>query len=130
MNAILSIKQQFVDEIIAGRKKYEFRKTYFKKKVEKIFIYVSHPVCLIIGEFSLGRVLEGTPEQLWTQTSDRSGVTKYFFDKYFMSHKIGFALEIKSFKKYKKPLNPYDIIKGFHAPQSFCYTNEIIEKIE
>ena len=128
MNAILSIKQQFVEEIIAGRKRYEFRKTSFKKQVNKIFIYVSRPVCRIIGEFHLGRVLEDTPEQLWAKTWDRSGVTKYFFDEYFRLHKIGFALEIKSFKQYKKPLNPYVLIRGFHAPQSFCYTDEIVEK--
>jgi len=128
MNAILSIKQQFADEIIAGRKRYEFRKTAFRKQVNKIFIYVSRPVCRIVGEFSLGRVLEDTPEQLWAKTWESAGITKTFFDKYFMSHKIGFALEIKSFKQYRKPLNPYTLIKGFHAPQSFCYTDEIVEK--
>ncbi len=57
MNAILLIKPQFVNEIIAGRKGYEFRK--------------------------------------------------------------------KGFKQYETPINPYDYIKGFHAPQSFCYTDRM-----
>lgn len=122
MNAILSIKPQFVEEIIAGRKGYEFRKKGFKLPVQTVYVYASSPVCRIVGEFELGDVLEDTPERLWSRTSARSGITKLFFDEYFMSHTVGFALEIKSFKRYDKPINPYLFIDGFHAPQSFCYT--------
>ena len=125
MNAILSIKPQFVDEIIAGRKGYEFRKKGFKQFVNTVFVYASSPVCRIVGEFELGDVLEGTPEYIWTLTSDRSGISKSFYDRYFLSHKVGFALEIKSFKKYRTPIDPYATIEGFHAPQSFCYTEAI-----
>ena len=124
MNAILSIKPQFVNEIIAGRKGYEFRKKGFKRGVNKVFVYASSPVCRIIGEFQLGNVIEDTPEQLWKLTCDKSGITKSYFDEYFMSHSVGFALEIKTFRKYEQPVNPYDTIKGFHAPQSFCYNED------
>lgn len=126
MNVIMSIKPEFVKEIVAGRKGYEFRKKGFKKEVNTVFIYASRPVCRIVGEFKLGGILEGTPEHIWSLTSQRSGITKSFFDDYFMSHRIGFALEIKSFKQYKTPVNPYRVIKGFRAPQSFCYTEEAI----
>lgn len=129
MNAILSIKPQFVDEIIAGRKGYEFRKKVFKQQVCKVFVYASSPVSRIVGEFELGDVIEDTPEQLWGITASRSGITKHYFDEYFQHHNIGFALEIKSFKCYKEPINPYLFITGFHAPQSFCYTGFSIESI-
>lgn len=125
MNAILSIKPQFVNEIIAGRKGYEFRKQSFKKNVRKVFVYASSPVCRIVGEFELGEILEGSPEYIWLQTSQRSGITKHYFDEYFMSRSVGYALEIKSFKRYKTPINPYETIKGFHAPQSFCYAEQL-----
>lgn len=127
MNAILSIKPRFVDEIIAGRKGYEFRKQGFKKDVHTVFVYASSPVCRIIGEFELGKVLEGSPEYIWSKTSHLSGITKHYFDEYFMSHDVGFALEIKCFKRYRTPINPYKAIKGFHAPQSFCYADELDE---
>ncbi|MBO5592120.1 MAG: hypothetical protein J5913_04070 [Prevotella sp.] len=122
MDAILSIKPQFVEEIIAGRKGYEFRKKGFKRNVNTVFVYASSPVCRIIGEFKLGNVLEGTPEKIWSLTAQRSGITKSFFDEYFMKHDVSFALEIKSFKRYSTPIDPYVSIEGFHAPQSFCYT--------
>lgn len=124
MNAILSIKPQFVNEIVAGRKRFEFRKKSFKQEVNLVFVYASSPICRIIGEFKLGAVLEGTPEHVWSLTADRSGITKSFYDEYFSCHKVSYALEIKSFKHYRTPINPYKTIKDFHAPQSFCYTDE------
>lgn len=127
MNAILSIKPQFVEEILAGRKRFEFRKKSFKQKVNTVFVYASSPICRIVGEFKLGVVLEGTPEQVWSMTADRSGISKRFYDQYFCHHDVSYALEIKSFKRYKTPINPYQIIKDFHAPQSFCYTDEQVE---
>lgn len=129
MNAILSIKPQFVAEIIAGRKRYEFRKKSFKQEVRTIFVYASSPVCRIVGEFELGTVLEGTPEQVWALTSDRSGISKTFYDKYFGQHEVSYALEIKSYKHYKTPIDPYSRIKNFHAPQSYCYTGDSIEQL-
>ena len=128
MNAILSIKPQFVNEIIAGRKGYEFRKQGFKQEVAIIYVYASSPICRIVGEFELGDILEGTPEHIWSLTANRSGISKSYFDHYFMSRDISFALEIRSFKHYKTPIDPYTSIEGFHAPQSFCYTEEYLSK--
>ena len=51
MNVILSIKPEYVAEIKAGRKGFEFRKTIFKEKVEKVYIYASSPVSKVVGEF-------------------------------------------------------------------------------
>ena len=62
MDAILSIKPQFVKEIIAGRKSYEFRKKGFKEHIRKVYVYASSPICRIVGEFTLGDILEGKPE--------------------------------------------------------------------
>jgi len=128
MNAILSIKPQFVEEIMAGRKLFEFRKKSFKQEVNIVFVYASSPICRIVGEFKLGAVLEGTPEQVWSLTADHSGISKSFYDQYFCRHKVSYALEIKSFKRYKTPINPYQTIKDFRAPQSFCYTDEQVEQ--
>lgn len=121
MNAILSIKPQFVDEIVAGRKRFEFRKHGFKKPVQNVYIYASSPVCRIIGEFELGDIIEDKPEELWNRTRDYSGISKTLFDDYFSSHAIGYALEIKAFKIYSEPINPYQRNRKFRAPQSFCY---------
>ena len=50
MNAILSIKPEYVAEIKAGRKRFEFRKAIFKEPVGKVYIYASAPVSMVVGE--------------------------------------------------------------------------------
>jgi len=126
MNAILSIKPQFVKEIMAGRKKYEFRKKVFKQQVNKVYVYASSPVCRIIGEFVLGDILEGDPDYIWSCTKSSSGITREYFKEYYGERRIAFALEIKSFKSYERPINPYIVLNNFTAPQSFCYLENSI----
>ena len=125
MNAILSIKPQFVEEIVAGRKKYEFRKKGFKEHVGKVYIYASSPVCRIVGEFVLGNVLEGNPDEIWSKTSKVAGITREYFDEYYINKDLAYALEIKSFKPYSEPINPYTYFARFTPPQSYCYIERL-----
>lgn len=121
MNVILSIKPCFVAEIVAGRKTYEYRKRNFKEKVNKVYVYASNPICRIVGEFSLGDILIDRPNIIWRRTCKSSGITKEYFDKYYMNKEFAYALEIKNFKLYNEPINPYDIMERFTPPQSYCY---------
>lgn len=124
MNAILSIKPEFVDEIVAGTKRFEYRKSIFKQPVEKVYIYASSPVGRIVGEFTSGEILQDSPDRIWRRTSRYSGISKSFFDGYFKGRAEGYAIEILNFVHYEEPVNPYIHIIGFHAPQSFCYISE------
>lgn len=124
MDIILSIKPQFVKEIVAGRKTFEFRKKSFKEHVSKVYVYASSPICRIVGEFIIGEILEGNPEIIWSQTSNRAGITKEYFDKYYDQRELAYAIEIKAFKYYKDPIDPYMVIRRFSPPQSFCYVQE------
>lgn len=125
MNVILSIKPQFVQEIIAGRKKFEFRKKIFKQQIHKVYIYSSSPECKIIGEFVLGAVVEGSPMSVWKKTNKHSGITKAFFDSYFLNRKIAYALKIDDFIRYEKPVNPYTVLSDFTPPQSYRYVENL-----
>lgn len=51
MKVILSIKPEFVEKIINGEKKFEYRRKIFKKDVEKVLIYASSPIKSVVGEF-------------------------------------------------------------------------------
>lgn len=131
MDAILSIKPQFVEEIIAGRKTYEFRKKVFKERVRKVYVYASSPVCRIIGEFTLGQILEGQPDYIWAKTSNHAGITRKYFDEYYEEREIAYALEIKYLKVYDKPIDPFITLERFTPPQSFCYVRaDLFSKVE
>lgn len=122
MKAILSIKPEFVEKIFEGKKKYEFRRTIFKKfQVNKIVIYASSPISRVVGEFDVSDIYLDDINNLWDRTKDYSGVEKDYFLKYFSNKKIGFAICIKSFKKYDKPFCISEL--GKKPPQSFIYLN-------
>lgn len=120
MNVVLSIKPEYVAEIKAGRKSFEFRKTIFRQKVKKVYIYASSPVSKVVGEFQPVDILSGTPAVIWKQTQKKSGITKAFYDEYFNGRSIAYAIEIKNLIIYEEPK-----MLPFHAPQSFRYIEKL-----
>lgn len=124
MKVLLSIKPEFVREIISGRKRFEFRKRLFKQSVDAVVIYASKPVGLIVGEFTIDKILTETPNALWKKTKKYSGITKEFFWEYFEGREKGYAIKIKQFFEYADPINPFELMENFSAPQSYKYIDE------
>lgn len=124
MKVLLSIKPNFVEEIVNGTKRYEYRKRIFKKNVDKIVIYASKPVGKIIGEFTIGEIIKEEPELLWSETKEYSGISKDFFNQYFEGRTEGFAIQIKAFHKYTIPIDPYKNNEKFSPPQSYKYIDD------
>ncbi len=124
MKVLLSIKPEFVEKIFAGTKKYEFRKSIFKRNdVKYVLIYASAPIKRVVGEFEIDNVLSDDVDSIWEQTKKFSGVSEEFYQSYFQERKVANAIQIghlKKFKKYKL-LSDYNIVQ---APQSFCYISE------
>lgn len=124
MRVLLSIKPEFVEKIFAGTKKYEFRKSLFKRSdITSVVIYASSPIKRIVGEFEIDDILSADVDTVWERTKHYSGITKDFFNKYFQKKEIANAIRIGRLKKYKtvKSLSDYNIQQ---APQSFCYITE------
>lgn len=120
MKVILSIKPEFVEKILKGEKKFEFRRQIFKKDVDKVIVYASSPVKALIGEFTIDEIIENKLDLLWELTKKDAGITKEFFYKYFKNKNTGYAIKIKNFFKYEHPinLNSFGII---YPPQSYLY---------
>ena len=121
MKVLLSIKPEFVEKIFAGTKKYEFRKSLFKRSgVKCVVIYASAPIKRVVGEFEIDDVLSDDVNTMWEKTKKHSGISKAFYNSYFQNRKTANAIRIGHLIKYEeaKPLSDYHIE---HAPQSFCY---------
>ena len=117
---LLSIKPEYAKSIFSGEKKYEYRKIRFSKKVDTVVIYVTSPVSRVVAEFDLEEIICQTPEQLWSSTSEFSGVDEGFFFDYFSGREIGYALKIGTIRKYDSPFSPVDHY-GVKPPQSYVY---------
>lgn len=121
MKVLLSIKPEFVEKIFAGTKKYEFRKSLFRKSgVKYVVIYASAPIKRVVGEFEIDDILSDDVDVVWDRTKKYSGITKAFYNSYFQNRKTANAIQIGHITKYEetRPLSDYNIIQ---APQSFCY---------
>jgi len=122
MNVLLSIKPKYVSGIIAGKKRYEFRKLIWKRKdADTVFIYSSAPSKKIVGFFSIGSIIEGPPDDLWSEFKDHSGIVEDEFFNYFNGREIGFAIEISQMNVFETPIDPFRQTPDFRPPQSFCY---------
>ena len=125
MKVLLSIKPEFVKEIISGKKKYEYRKSIFKRDdISSIVVYATKPYGKIVGEFEIESILMDEPENIWLKTRNYSGITESYFNNYFEGREKWYAIEIRDFKRYKTPLDLQDFDKRLKVPpQSFCYTS-------
>ncbi|NSV19766.1 ASCH domain-containing protein [Enterococcus faecalis] len=117
---LLSIHPKFVDKIMTGEKKFEFRRVIAKRNPNKIIIYSTSPVCKVIGEAEVEDIIIDNPEKVWKETKKFSGVEKEFYVEYFDNRDLAVAYKLKNVIKYISPIDlKYFGIKV--APQSFVY---------
>lgn len=117
---LISINPEHVENIINGSKKFEYRKIVAKQDISSIVIYETTPVKRIVAEAEIIDVLILSPDELWKQTKQASGISKEFFDGYFKGKKIAYAYKLGKVKVYETPKTLLDYgVKN--APQSFIY---------
>ena len=121
MRVLLSIKPEFVEKIMSGEKRFEFRKVLPKEKISTVVVYATMPIGKVVGEFTVQEILSLPPEQLWHKAGDGAGISKDFFNAYFNQRKIAHAFKIDQFTKYHKAMPLKNFVPSGAAPQSFCY---------
>lgn len=117
---LLSINPEHVENILLGKKKYEFRKVRCKSNVNMIIIYATSPVMQVVAEAEVIDIIEDKPEDVWNLTAEYAGISKNFFDKYFEGKEKAVAYCLGKVEKYSVPKTLADY--GINlAPQSFVY---------
>ena len=118
---LMPINPKYVDEILSGRKKYEYRKIKAKKdNIDKIIIYSTFPVMKVVAEVTITKILEGAPREIWNITKEYSGVTEEFYNSYYKGKNKAIAYEIGEINKYDIPKELSEIGINY-IPQSFVY---------
>ncbi len=125
MRVLMSVKPRYADKILAGSKKYEFRKVIFRDPaIDEIVIYSSSPVKKIVGTFTIQSVVEHHPLALWEHCKESAGIGEEDFFSYFEGRKRGYAIEIGEINHFDKPVDPKVCDPEFVPPQSFQYVND------
>jgi len=119
---LLSINPEHVENILSGKKQFEFRKVRCREDVDTIVIYSTYPVMKVVAEVSVERIIFGDILEVWHLTKERSGIPYTFYRKYYSGKKKAVAYELGAIKKFTRPKKLKDFGVA-HAPQSFVYLN-------
>ena len=119
---LLSIHPRFAEAIFAGEKRFEYRRSIFRRRdVTTVVMYASRPVGKVVGEFTIGNVLSLKLEELWERTHEGAGIDRSYFKRYFRGRSFGHALAVEEARRYKPPLSLRSDYGINRPPQSFCY---------
>ena len=121
MIVLFSIKQKYVEKIFSGEKGYEYRKAIFKSHVNKVVVYCTKPIGMIVGEFEIKEILAGHPTHIWEKTKYLSGIEEKFYKDYVKGKEKVYAIEIGRIRLYMNAVDPHEIFDDFIPPQSFRY---------
>lgn len=120
-NVLISIKPKYVDEILNEKKKFEYRKSIFKREIDKIYIYSTSPEQKIVGYFVYTGYYKETPEIIWQNTKKYSGIDEESYYKYFYKRPYAYAIKIEQINAFRKPIDPQKAFQNFLPPQSYIY---------
>jgi predicted transcriptional regulator len=127
---LMSIKPQYARAIFAGRKKYELRRLRGVPPIEEgsvIVVYVSGRIKSIVGEFRAARVIEATPEKVWSIASrPGAGIGEDAWN-YIKGAGRAMAIEVGERYLYERPVTLEEIrriIPGWNPPFSYKRLSE------
>ena len=117
---LMPINPIYVEKILSGTKKYEYRKTLPKKNIDKMIIYSTSPIKKVIGEVEILEILIDDKDKIWELTKNNSGIDKKFYNEYYKNKEVAVAYKLGKVTKYnkEKELSEYNIN---YSPQSFVY---------
>lgn len=117
---LLPIKPEYANKIVEQTKLYEYRKTKCKKEIDRIVIYSTSPIKKVIAEVEVREIISNSPNQLWKDTKDYSGISKAKYMKYFENKNIAFAYKLGEVIVYDSPKKLKDFGINYY-PQSYVY---------
>ena len=119
---LLSIKPEYVERILAGTKKYEYRKRLARNKSSILLVYSTSPIMKIVARVEIRGTISAAPSTLWEQTKSNAGIKKKKYREYFHGCKTAYAYELGKVERFNPPhdLSDYNIMI---APQSFSYVD-------
>lgn len=120
---LLSIKPEYVEKILSGKKKYEFRKFHCRPDVDTIIIYSTSPVKRVVAEVEMVGIIEGDVAEVWQRTKDAAGITKTAYAAYYRGREIATAYQLGAVTVLDTPRDLADYGLSY-VPQSFAYIED------
>lgn len=120
---LMSINPPYVEAILAGTKRVEFRKRALAQDVTHVVIYATAPVCLIVGVFRVDGQHSDRPDRVWRRFRTVGGIDSRPFFDYFGVAPMATAIGIGEVTRLDRPLQLSDVTGLSRPPQSYQYVD-------
>ena len=122
-SVIISIRPFFVNAIFCRKKRFEFRRVVARFRTgDQMLVYATAPLSLLVGEFRVGRVLTGTPEEVCALTAPDP--LRQYTSSYLRGAKSCTAIEILDPTRWASPVPLGRLFPGKRPPQSYALLKE------
>lgn len=109
---LFSIRPEYAEAIFAKKKKYELRRGRGQglEIGATAIVYVSGNVKEIRGEFTIGKIIRGSPEKIWkiVRKREENGITPESW-KYIAGSRSAIAIQILNPRLYVRPISLREI---------------------
>lgn len=125
---LLSIKPEYAQVILDGKKEYEFRKRRCRSDVHKIVFYATAPWSCVVGEAEIEEIIEGSPTHIWELAKTAAGITPKKYREYYHGRKTAVAYKLRNVVAYEptRSLADYGVTQ---VPQSFIYIDDDLHAV-
>ncbi len=122
---LISIHPRFVDLILNGEKRIEFRRSWAKEPVDRIVIYATAPVMRIMAVASIAEVHRESVTGLWELAKEHGGgLTRQELRGYLRGKPQGYGIRLGKVTRLQNPKKPMSMFSTCHIPQSFRYLTD------
>jgi len=119
-DTLLSIHPKYAEAILAGTKRYEFRRVIPAQPVDRMFLYATSPVGKVVGYFRPGLIVHATTEDIWKMCRSDGMLTKNEFLGYFREAPRKYAIEIRETYAFVHAKE----LPNKNPPMNFRYVSE------
>ena len=121
--ALISIRPEYVQAMIEGRKRVEFRRRNLRLAPNsRLWIYSTLPTAAVTAVATVTGVDSGTVNAIWRRHGKRGSIGRSDFDKYFLGVDQAFAIEIKCISVLTNGIGLSSLrtaVDGFQPPQTY-----------
>jgi predicted transcriptional regulator len=125
---LLSVLPKFARRIFSGTKTVELRK--IRPNVapgDCILLYVTSPEKSLQGILRVVDIKSGSPDVLWTEVGENTGLSHSEYKAYFNGAKLGCAIQFDGVVPLPQPISLIELRKmfpGFQPPQIHRYVSQ------
>jgi predicted transcriptional regulator len=119
---LLSVRPRFAEQILAGTKTVEFRRSWAAEPVGLAVVYSSSPVQRLVGIVEIEGTVLASPASVWTKCRSRGpGLERKELLEYFAGKDQAYGVLLGGLTLPTRPVPPKSLFRGFRPPQSYRY---------